>query len=109
MKLLLGVFSSALICYALDTFFLPVNRWVFVAVTFVLLSWMAAFAIGIRYELPRTGAHMRLISGIGYLVFALFDTLMFWSGTGLEMFVIVNGALCLIVTFALITIFRARQ
>lgn len=108
-KLLLGVFSSALICYALDTFFTPVDRFMFVSVTFGLMAVMSSFAVGIKYELPRTGTYMRMISSFGFLAFFIANTLMFWRGSGVEMFAILNGALSVVFSFSLITVFRARQ
>ena len=108
-KLFLSVLTSALICFALDTFFSSDFRAVYTAVSFSLMSVMLCFTFGVKYDLPRTGTNMRLVSGMSFLVLFITNTLMYWQRAELSVFIILNGFLVIVSMFILNSIYRSKQ
>ena len=108
-KAVLGMAISGLLAYGFYSFHASENRMLLTAGSFVFFAFTLLWAIAVSFELPRTSAMVRVVSGIFFFV-ALASNLVFsctsFSG---PLYVITNGILFLLYAFTTYSIALAKQ
>jgi hypothetical protein len=106
---IISVAVSLLIAYGLYNFHDSENKILLSAGSFIFLAATLTLTVGTSFELPRTSANIRVVSGI-FFVIALISNLIFtFVNFPVPSYVITNGILFLTFISIVYSISKAKQ
>jgi hypothetical protein len=106
---IVAIAVSLLITYGLYSFHSFENQILLTGGSFIFLAITLIFAIGARFELPRTTTNVRVVSSIFFMI-ALISNLVFtFSNFSVPSYIIINGILLLVFILIAYSINEAKQ
>ena len=106
---IISVAVSLLIAYGLYSFHDSENKILLSVGSFIFFATTLTLTMGTNFNLPRTTANIRVVSGI-FFVIALVSNLIFtFINFSVPSYIIVNGILLLVFISVVYSIYRAKQ
>jgi hypothetical protein len=106
---IIAIAVSLLIAYGLYSFHESENKLLLSAGSFVFLAVTLILTIGTSFELPRTTANVRVVSGIFFAI-ALISNLVFtFLNFSVPSYIIINGILLLVFILIIYSINKSKQ
>ena len=106
---IIAIAVSLLIAYGLYSFHDSENKILLSAGSFVFLAITLILTIGTSFELPRTTANVRVVSGIFFVVALISNLIFTFIAFSIPSYVITNGILFLVFILIAYSINKAKQ
>ena len=106
---IIAIAVSLLIAYGLYSFHDSENKILLSVGSFVFLATTLILTIGTSFELPRTTANVRVVSGIFFVVALISNLIFTFIAFSIPSYVITNGILLLVFILIAYSINKAKQ
>ena len=106
---IIAIAASLLIAYGLYSFHDSENKILLCAGSFAFLATALVLSIGISFELPRTTANIRVLSGLFFAVALISNFIFTFINFSVPSYVIINGILLLVFISIAYAINKVKQ
>jgi hypothetical protein len=106
---IIAIAVSLLIAYGLYSFHDSENKILLSGGSFVFLATAIVMTIGASFELPRTAANIRVVSGIFFAIALISNLIFTFINFSVPSYVIINGILLLVFILIVYSISKAKQ
>ena len=106
---IIAIAVSLLIAYGLYSFHDSENKILLSVGSFVFLATALVMTIGTSFELPRTTANIRVVSGIFFAIAMITNLIFTFINFSVPSYVIINGVLLLVFILIAYSINKVKQ